>query len=143
MHSHIYIVSPVLIMTYTPVYHLFTTPRLVLKHFLPWLHLCMLYTKRLMHRVMSDLAPATAVDHCLAATTLLELHLSLRLVESIVLAGRVGASDELFRKLHVHPLVHCQRRLGHPSPLVEAGLDEEVHEQALAGRPRPPQLEEG
>ena len=45
--------------------------------------------------VVSDLTLAAAVDHSQAATTLLKLHLTGRLVQPVELTGGVGASDEL------------------------------------------------
>ena len=54
---------------------------------------------------MSDLALAAAVNHSLAAAALLKLHLAGRLVQLAVLAGGVGASDELPGQLHVHPVI--------------------------------------
>ena len=65
----------------------------------------MLPAQPLVLRVMSDLALATAVDHRLASAALLELHLTGRLVQLVELAAGVGASDELPRQLHVHPVI--------------------------------------
>ena len=87
-----------------------------------------------MLRVVSDLALAAAVDHSQTATTLLELHLTGRLVQPVELAGGVGASDELPGQLHVHPVIHSQRKLRHSPALIQAVLDEEVDEGALTGR---------
>ena len=84
---------------------------------------------------MSDLAFAAAVDHRHAPTTLLELHLTGRLVQPVELAGGVGASDELSGQLHIHPVIQGQGKLRHPQVLIKAVLDEEVDEGALAGRP--------
>ena len=49
---------------------------------------------------MGDLALAAAVDHSLAATALLELHLAGRLVQLVEHVVEVGASDELPGQLH-------------------------------------------
>ena len=49
---------------------------------------------------MGDLALAAAADHSLAATALLELHLTGRLVQLVELVVEVGASDELSGQLH-------------------------------------------
>ena len=95
----------------------------------------MLSTQPLVLGVMSDLALAAAVDHSLAATTVLELHLAGRLVQLVELAGGVGASDELPGQLHVHPIIHCQGELWHSQALINAVLDEEVYERALASQP--------
>ena len=81
---------------------------------------------------MGDLALTAAVDHSLAATTHLELHLPGRLVQLVELAGGVGASDELPGQLHVHPVVHSQGKLRHSSAMIEAVLDEEVGPRTLA-----------
>ena len=70
-----------------------------------------------MQRIMSDLTLFTAVDHSLTATALLEFHLAGRLVQAVVLAVGVGASYELPGQLHVHPVIHCQRRLGYAHTL--------------------------
>ena len=87
-----------------------------------------------MLRVMGGLALAAAVDHCMTATALLELHLTCRLVQLIELAGGVGASYELSGQLHVHPVIHSQGKLRHYPTLIDARFDKEVDERALAGR---------
>ena len=94
----------------------------------------MLEAQPLVLRVMCDLAFAAAVDHSLAPTALPEFHLAGRLVQLVELTGRVGASDELPRQLHVHPIIHCQCELRHAQVLIEAELDEEVDERALTCR---------
>ena len=83
---------------------------------------------------MSDLALAAAVDHCLAPTALLELHLAGRLVQLVELAGGVGASDELPGQLHIHPVIKGQGEPWHPQVLIKAVLDEEEDKRTLAGR---------
>ena len=80
---------------------------------------------------MSDLTLAAAVDHCMTATALLELHLTCRLVQLIELAGGVGASYELSGQLHVHPVIHSQGKLRYTHAVIKAVLDEEVDKRAL------------
>ena len=86
----------------------------------------MLPAQPLVLRVMDGLALATAVYHRLAATALLELDLSGRLVQLVELAAGVGASYELPGQLHVHSVVQSQRKLRHSQALIEAILDKEV-----------------
>ena len=93
----------------------------------------MLATQALVLWVMGGLALAAAVDHSLAATALLELHLAGRLVQLVELTGGVGASDELSGQLHVHPVVQSQGKLRDSQALIEAVLDEEVDIWTLAG----------
>ena len=83
---------------------------------------------------MGNLELTAAVDHCIAAAALLKLHLAGRLVQAVELAGGVGAPDKLPRQLHAHPIVQSQSRLRYAHALVEAVLDEEVYEGALACR---------
>ena len=80
---------------------------------------------------MSDLTLAAAVDRRLAATALLELHLAGRLVQAVVLAGGVGASDELSGQLHVHPIIYSQSQSGHAHAVIEGVLDKEVDERTF------------
>ena len=94
----------------------------------------MLRTQPPMLRVMGGLALAAAVDHGLTATALLELHMAGRLVQLVELACGVGASYELPGQLHIHPVVQSEGKLRHSPTLIEAVLDEEVDQRALAGR---------
>ena len=87
----------------------------------------------LVFRVMGGLALPAAVDHRQAATTLLKLYLAGRLVKLVELAAGVGASDEIPGQLHVHPVIRSQGELRYAGAMVEAELDEEVYERALAG----------
>ena len=84
-------------------------------------------TACLVLRVVGGLALATAVDHCLAATALFELHLASRLVQLVVLAAGVGASKKAAAHLLSHVIICGHYRARHAQALLKTALDKEEH----------------